>query len=721
MTAPVLHIHGDYETRSSVDIKKAGADVYAEHPSTDILTFSYALGDAPVRRWKPGDDLPEELFLELAMGAKFVAHNAYFELVIWNKVAVPKYGWPPLRVDQVIDTMAICYAHALPGSLLDASRAIGLPGGKDDAGRRAMLKLSRPRDFAPDGSPLWCERSDYPELFDVLDRTCDKDVVDERALETKLPPLKPIEQKLWELDFIINQRGVPIDVESARSALAVIEEEARSRNRELRIITGGVVPAATNVQKMLTWLRDVKGLDVHSLTAADVRELLARADLAADVRTALEIRQQVGKTSTRKLTAMLVCTSADGRARGLHQFHAAGTGRWGGRRIQTQNMPRPQKGVDTEWVLEVLRQETGAAYQSIDLVYGSATPAISSTLRGMIAAPAGRHFITQDFSSVEARVLPWLAGEEWKLDLFRQIDRGEGKDMYLVTASGIFGEEINDKEDPRRQVGKVSDLSMGYQGGAGAFANMAANYALDVESILPLVWPRASWDNKKAALRSWCERGKFRGDMSRAAWTAAELVKMPWRAKHPRIVQFWKDIEDAAIGAMLYPGRITVAGEHIQFCKAGSFLFMRLPSGRALAYPFPKLVERAMPWKDKKTGRPARKQVLTYFCRIDESKKGKIVADAGNSGKWARVATYGGELTENADQAMSRDLLRDAMFRVEDAGYPIVMHVHDEVVTELPLGEGDKKELGALLSVVPLWAAGLPMAASGWEGSRYRK
>jgi DNA polymerase len=711
-----LHIHADWETRSTVDIKSAGADVYAEHPSTDILTLSYALGDGPVQRWHPGLPLPEELFLELAMGAKLVAHNAYFELVIWKHIAFKRYGFPELRPDQVIDTMAIAYAHSLPGSLAGVAEAIGLPVDKDEAGRRVMLRLCKPKK---DGT--WYERDTDPELFAILDAYCDQDVIVERALEKKLPALKASEQKLWELDFAINQRGVPIDIESARAALAVIEEEARVRNAELRKITGGTVPTATSTQKFVAWLRDVKGLPCHSIAKADVRALMALPDLPADARRALEIRGQVGKTSTKKLVAMLRCTSADGRARGLHQFHSAGTGRWGGRRIQTQNMVRPDKNVDVEWCLEILKREQGAAFASIELVYGGVTAPLSSCMRSMIAAKPGNRFITVDFSNVEGRVLPWLAGEEWKLEMFRSIDAGEGKDPYLVAASGIFGEDINDKEDPRRQAGKVSELALGYQGGAGAFANMAANLGVDVEAMLPSVWRVSAMGRKKDALRSWRERGRHRGDMSRAAWVAAELVKMPWRDRHPATVQFWRDIEDAAIEAIATPGKITHAGRYIQFRKAGSFLFMRLPSGRCLAYAFPKLLWRPMPWKDAKTGKQATKQVMTFFCRIDESKKGKIVKDPANGGKWARVATYGGELTENADQGISRDLLAEGMLRLEAHDYWTVMHVHDEDVAEMPDGRGSLEEMCAIMAEPVEWAPGLPMAAAGWEGVRYRK
>lgn len=716
-----LHIHGDWETRSTVDIRSAGADVYAEHPSTDILTFSYAFGDGPVRRWKPGDPLPEELFLELAMGAKFVGHNVYFELVIWKHIAAKRYGFPELRADQCIDTMAIAYAHALPGALANAAKAVGLSVDKDDAGRRVMLKLCKPRGWTEDKHPIWYERDTDPELFAILDAYCDQDVIVERALEKRLPAIKASEQRLWELDFEINQRGVPIDVESARRALDVIEEEARVRNKELRQITGGTVPAATNVQKFVAWLRDVKGLPCNSLAKADVRELMKLPDLPDDARRALEIRASVGKTSTKKLQAMLVCTSADGRARGLHQFHSAGTGRWGGRRIQTQNMVRPEKGIDIEWCLEILKLEQPDAFASIELIYGSATSPLASCMRSMIAAKPGHRFITVDFSNVEGRVLPWLAGEQWKLDLFRAIDMGEGKDVYLVSASGIFGENIDDKEDPRRQVGKVSELALGYQGGAGAYASMAANYNVDVAAILPFIWPVSNGERRRTAVKSWLSRGRQRAVMSRDAWVAAELVKMPWRDKHPMTVQFWRDIEDAAVEAIANPGKITRAGRYIKFRKAGSFLFMQLPSGRCLAYAFPKLMWRPMPWRDAKTGKQALKQVMTFFCRIDESKKGKIVKDPANGGKWARVATYGGELTENADQAVSRDLLAEAMFRVEAAGYPTVMHVHDELVAERPDGQGSLAEMTAIMAELPAWATGLPMNAAGWEGVRYRK
>jgi DNA polymerase len=719
-----MHIHIDFETRSVVDIQKAGADVYAEHPSTEVLCLCYAFGDDDVRLWTPGAILPPDDLLRALENPenKAVAHNAYFELVIWNKVCRERYGFPELRPEQVIDTMAIAYAHALPGSLAGVGRAIGLKQQKDDVGRRVMLKLCRPKGYDNLGNPIWIEPEDDPEAFDILYRYCANDVVVEREVERKLPALKASEQDAWVLDFIVNQRGVPIDVASVRAAKRVIEEEARALNKELRQITGGTVPAASNPGKIVTWLREVKGLDVHSLTKADVRELMGRPDLSADARRVLEIRQQVGRSSVKKLDAMLACVSDDGRARGLHQFHAASTGRWGGRRIQTQNMYRPEKGVDVNWCFDMLSRQ--GAYEAIRIVHGSVTPAVASCMRGMIATKGDRRFVVSDFSNVEGRVLPWLAGEDWKLDLFRAIDRGEGKDIYLVSASAIYGEEIDDKEDPRRQHGKVSELALGYQGGPGAFASMAANYAVVVEDILPFVWPVSSEERREAAIRSWETMGKARNVMSRDAWIAAELIKIPWREKHPMTVQYWRDIEDAAIAAVEQPGRITKVGfgvSQVRFRVAGSFLFMRLPSGRCLAYPYPKLVWRKMPWKDERTGKQASKLVLTYFSRIDESKKPKIVPDPHNESKWARVATYGGELTENADQAVSRDLLKDAKRRAEDRGYEIVMHVHDELVAELPHGQGALAELNEIMAELPPWAAGLPMASAGWEGSRYRK
>ena len=714
----VPHIHADWETRSTVDLKKTGADVYAEHPDTDILTLSYAIGDGDVRRWHPGLPLPEDLFAELALGGKLVAHNAYFELVIWKHIAAKRYGFPPLAASQVIDTMAICYAHALPGALANAAKAVNLPLDKDEAGKRVMLRLCKPRAW--EGKrPIWYERADYPDLFATLDLYCDRDVEVERALEKRLPALKASEQAVWELDFTINQRGVPIDVDSVRKALAVTAHEATVLNAELREITGGIVPSATNPAKLALWLREVKGLACDSVNKATVRELLADPNLPADARRALEIRGQVGKTSTRKLNAMLACVSPDNRARGLHQFHAAGTGRWGGRRIQTQNMPRPAKGVDVEFCLNALQWGTAEAFEALTLLHGGATATLSSCLRSLLASTAMTRFVTADFSNVEGRVLPWLAGEDWKLDLFREIDAGRGRDIYLVAASGIFGEEIDDKEDPRRQVGKVSELALGYQGGPGAFATMAAVYGVDVAGILPSIWPVSTMDRKKDALRSWQSRGKAARVMSREAWVAAELVKMAWRDRHPATVQFWRDIEDAGIAAVAQPGRTTYAGP-IKFRKAGSFLFMRLPSGRCIAYPYPKLVRTKMPWKDR-DGRQATKEALTYFSTIDESNKSKIVPDPNNTSRWARIGTYGGKLTENADQAMSRDLLAEAMLRLEDRGYPVVMHVHDEAVCELPPAEGSLDEMCKIMSEVPAWAAGLPMAAAGWEGSRYRK
>jgi DNA polymerase len=348
--------HGDFETRSTVDLPKTGVHVYADAPDTDVWCFGWAIGDEAVEMWKPHDPGNiARLFEYLDMGGLFVAHNAAFELAIWNRLCVPRYGWPALPVQQVRCTMAMAYAMALPGSLEQAAAAVGLDIGKDMDGRSLMLRMSKPRSFAKDGSPIWWDDADRRERLYAY---CRQDVEVERQLEKRLMPLSPAEQRLWELDMQVNDRGVQIDLPAVHAAMAVVEEQKRRLDAEMLRVTGGFVSGCTKVQDLVDWI-DLNGVKTGGIAKADVLDLLGREDLPPVVRKALLLRQAAAKSSTAKLKSMVASAGADGRARGLLQFHGAATGRWAARRIQTQNMPRPTMDqVDIEAVLDILSGAT---------------------------------------------------------------------------------------------------------------------------------------------------------------------------------------------------------------------------------------------------------------------------------------------------------------------------------------------------------------------------
>ena len=661
-------IHGDFETRSEVDLKEVGLDVYARHPSTDVWCFGWAREDESPHIWFPTQHY-DDLWEGGLEGITIVAHNAPFELAIWNHICVPRYGWPPLRPERTRCTMAMAYAMALPGSLENASAALGLTQQKDMAGHRLMMQMSRPRAIEPDGTVVWWD--DFDKQMQLAEY-CKQDVRTEQALCKRLLQLSESEQKIWELDYKINQRGVYIDRTAVTTAMWVVKKEVDRLNGEMQRVTNGEVCAATEVATMTKWIQS-RGVPIEGLAKADVIDALKLDYVPEDVRKALLIRQEAGKTSTAKLHTMVTCLNDDHRARGLLQYHAAGTGRWGGRRIQVQNLPRPSVPHETiEQVIDVLtRASIDEAHAMITACFDRPMTVISDCLRGMICAAPGHELMAADFANIEGRVLAWLAGEQWKLDAFAKYDRKEGEDIYKLTAAKIYSVPAKEVNKEQRQIGKVAELACGYQGGVGAFQTMAKTYRVVVADVL------------------------------------ADQIKTAWREAHPNIVKYWYSLEDAAVSAVRHPGSrfgTWTGDQRVEFLVKGSFLFCKLPSGRVLTYPYPKLKPIMTPWGEDK------EQV--HYMSVD-----------GKTKKWQETHTYGGKLAENVTQAVSRDILADAMLRVEAHGYPIVMHVHDEIVCEV-LTCGPNMDLPLFekcVAHVPAWASGLPIAVEGWRGVRYRK
>ena len=657
-------IHGDFETRGTVDLKEVGADVYTKHPDTDVWCFAWAIDDEEPRIFAPQYDTPWELY-EAMKTATFAAHNANFELAVWNNIMVPRYGWPRLDPERVICTMAMAYAMALPGSLENAAAALGLTQQKDAAGHRLMMQMCRPKTEVP---LTWWD--DYDKLVSLY-AYCQQDVRTEQALHKRLLDLSPAEQKLWILDHRINQRGIYIDQLSVTKAIEVVKLEADRLNDELNKATEGAVGFATEVATLTKWIQG-QGVPIDGLAKADVIEALKIEEMPDPVRRALEIRQEAGKTSTAKLRTILNILSSDGRARDLLQYHAAGTGRWGGRKLQPQNMPRPS--ISHEMVEEILdlfpKKSALELVELINFLYGPPMSIVSDCLRGMICAAPGHVLMAADFANIEGRVLAWLAGEQWKLDAFAAYDRGEGPDIYKLGYARSFRIPVEEVTKDQRFIGKVQELALGYQGGVGAFQTMARGYKLTISDA------------------------------------AAEEIKVAWREAHPKIVHYWHYLEDLASMAVKAPGVTFTTGlvaNPVIFLVKGSFLFCKLPSGRVLTYPYPKLKPIMTPWGEEK------EQI--HYMSVD-----------GKTRKWQETHTYGGKLAENVTQAVSRDILAEAMTRVDAQGYPIVMHVHDEIVVEVEESRRwDLSLFEAYVMQAPTWAVGLPIAVEGWRGRRYRK
>ena len=665
-------LHIDFETRSIVDLKKTGVYVYAADMSTDVWCAAYAVDDEPVKLWVPGIDVdqlpngkmwdgPDEVRRAIEEGWTVVAHNANFERAIWRDVLAKRYGWPEPKLTQWRCTMAMALAMGLPGSLENAAAATGIAFQKDMDGHATMMRMARPRRPRKGENPKGIYWFDDEDRKQKLYAYCKNDVEAERALEKKLVQLRPFEQKIWWLDQIINDRGVHVDVALCQAALKVVETAADWLDAEMAKITRGWVSACTNVGEITGWLRANGCPDVDSIAKSELDALLARHDISPTVRRVLELRKEAAKASVAKIDALLRGKNDDNRARGLCQYHAASTGRWGGRRFQPHNVKRP----DLEDVDGAIAAVGTGDANYVQLVYDEPLAVVGDCLRGMVCAAPGRRLVAADFSNIEGRVQAWFGGEEWKLDAFRAFDAGTGHDLYKIAYARSFGIRPENVDKPQRQIGKVMELALGYAGGVGAFQKMAVGYGVQVS-------------NDKA-----------------------DELKIAWREAHPGIVAFWYDLERAAIRAVQNPGKPTYCRQ-IAFRTAGSFCWMRLPSGRAICYPYPQIVQRPTPWGEMKP-------CFSYMGVNSYTRK------------WERCEAHGGVLFNNVVQGTARDVMAEAMVRVERAGYPVILTVHDEIVCERRIGEGSLPEFQQLMTTVPEWATGLPVAAGGFESLRYKK
>jgi DNA polymerase len=699
-------LHIDFETRSACDLRVAGLDNYAKHPTTDVWCMAAAFDSEAVELLtmlefdfiRPGGRMHEHV----KSGGIVVAHNAAFELAIWNNVMVKKYGWPPLDPKQVRCTMAMAYAMSLPGALENAAAALGLAAQKDMTGHRVMMQLAKPKTTDP---LTWhTDEAKIAKLYAY----CKQDVEVERQVESRLLALTPAEQQLWLIDQKINNRGIYVDLPAVKAAIQIVEAEQARLNHAMRVVTKNAVATCNAVGQLGDWLK-YRGVEIDSVAKADVLDAL-QGDLPDDCRKALELRKEAAKSSTAKLKKMVESVSGDGRLRGMFQYHGAATGRWAARKVQLHNLPRPtipQQGI--EFILDHIERRDAAAF--MDNLYGSVLDVISSCLRGFLRAAPGHELIAVDYSNIEGRTLAWLAGEEWKLQAFRDFDTilgydaknkpiRKGPDLYLVAAATLYRVNVESltKDSPERQPGKTCELAFGFQGSVGAWRKM--------ENAAP--------------------------DMPHFPDEEVHEFKDKWRSKHPRTVAFWHDLERAVTRAIQHPGEVYEAGDKrhpIKYKVAGSFLWCKLPSGRNLCYPYPRL-----DWKNTYRKPDGGQAVLSgkkaaegvpdkwVLIRSDENVPWYMTVDSLTN-KWGEASLYGGELCNNVTQATARDLLAHAMVNLEMAGFAVVLHVHDEVVVEVKDNCGPEvlPRVEKIMKTLPVWAAGLPVATEGWRGRRYRK
>ncbi len=638
----------DLESFSDIDLIKCGVYAYADSPAFEILLFAYSFdgGETQIIDLAQGEKLPaevEEAIFDVSVTK--TAYNANFERTCLSKHFgryIPPESWHCSAVQAAM--------LALPRSLEDVGRVLGLDEQKMKEGKELIRYFCVPcKPTKANGGRIRNLPRHAPEKWELFKTYCKRDVDVEKSIRRKLHnfPIPESEMELYRLDQRINDRGVLVDMGLVRNAVSCEHLHKEVVTKRAYELTGLENP--NSVAQLKGWLGDM-GMEAESLSKKAVAEMIAETD--GEVEELLRLRLLMAKTSVKKYEAMERSVCSDGRVHGMLMFCGANrTARWSGKIVQIQNLPKNYLP-DLELARDLVKQ---GRFEDIELLYDSTPNVLSELIRTAFIPKPGCRFVVADFSAIEARVLAWLSGEQWRLDVFTS----HGK-IYEASASSMFHvpmEEIT-KTSPLRQKGKLAELGLGFGGAAGALISMGAlDMGLTEEELPPLV--------------------------------------AAWRKANPHITQFWWDVDAAAIKAVREKQK-TKVGKIIFEYKSG-ILFITLPSGRKLSYVKPRMAVN-------KFGRDG----LTYEG-ISENKK------------WSRIETYGPKLVENIVQGTARDLLAEAMLRVEEKGYPIVMHCHDEIIAEMPEGTGSVDEMCEIMAVQPAWAEGLPLRADGYQCSFYQK
>lgn len=660
----------DIETFSSRDIKKVGVYAYADAPDFEVMLFAYKEDDDPVKiiDLAQGEELPADILQALFDPHVLkTAYNANFEMTCLTK-------WLGREMDpaQWSCTSVLALTLGLPGFLAGVAGALHFPEDKQKmkVGKRLIDYFCKPcRPTKANGMrtrnlPPKRQNAEHTELFtdfckdgddwELFKEYCRQDVVVEQEIRDRLERYLPStkEHRLWELDQRINNGGILVDMTLVDNAIRLDFEIRSAALNDMRRLTGLDNPNSRDQLK--PWLEARLDTKIDSLDKQYVEDTLKRTNLPADVREILKLKQLVSKTSVKKYEAMKEARCSDGRIHGLLQFYGASrTGRWAGRLVQVHNLPQNHLE-DLDTARQVVRD---GDLDTLRILYDNPSDVLSQLIRTALVARPGYEFLVADFSAIEARVIAWLAGEKWRLETF-----AKGGDIYCASASAMFGVPVekHGQNSHLRQKGKIAELALGYQGSVGALVSMGA--------------ARMGIPEKELA----------------------EIVTK-WRSASPKIVKMWWDAEAAAKQAIRDKKPVPFK-RGIVFSVESGILFIRLPGGRRIAYPSPKLVE------DEKG-----KASITYMG-TDQTSKG-----------WCRLETYGGKLVENIVQATARDCLADAMLRLDEAGYRIRMHVHDEVIIEAPAGKEKLEDITAIMATNSSWNRGLPLAAAGYVTPYYKK
>ena len=655
------HISIDLETRSSADITKTGSYRYIQDPDFRILLFGYKIDDQPeVVIDLTKEEMPDKIITILANPAYIKhAYNAAFEWYALNRAGYPT------PIEQWQCTMVWSLYCGYAAGLANTGEAIGLPEDKKKSltGKALIRYFCTPQKPTKAFKKKYHDPEDDPEKWELFVDYNRQDVVAEWEILQRLKnfPMPESEWQLWRMDIRMNAFGVKVDEQLIRGALEIDERSTGELTAQATALTGLSNPNST--AQLLPWLKE-NGCDLPDLQKLTVEEALQRDDLDPKARKALELRQLLGKTSIKKYVAMETAKGEGDRVRGISQFYGANrTGRYAGRLVQMQNLPRNYLPT-----LDAARRMVRAGnYEGVKMIYGNVPDTLSQLIRTAFIPSDGRHFVVADFSAIEARMIAWMAGEQWVMDVF-----ANGQDIYCETASAMFGVPVG-KHGPNaelRQKGKIATLALGYQGGPAAMIAMGALRMGISEDELP------------------------------------DIVTM-WRQSHPNTVRMWYEIGDMAItcvstgAGQVFPlaegrAKLTFRMEN-DLIYDQSFLTIELPAGRKLFYPKPYL-------KENQFGRPA-----VHYYGVKQT-----------TGKWGPESTYGGKIVENITQAIARDCLCEVIRRIYAKGWDLVFHVHDEVIVDVPESV-HTEDLCALMDAPIDWAPGLLLKGAGFEADYYMK
>jgi DNA polymerase len=642
----------DFETRSVASLRACGAWRYSLHPSTEILCISYCV-DGPVELWEPGQPIPDVFFQAACDPAWLIAaFNAGFEIAIETNV-LSRIGWPLAPLERQRCLQASALSRALPASLDALAAALKLPVQKDSIGYRVMQQMSRPRrphkgeDLA---GTYWI---DDPERREQLHRYCCLDTATEREVYRAIGFLPATEQAAWQWSEVVNQRGVPVDCKLLDGALEIAVQAKHEINSEISRRTDGAVASPNQTARILKWLA-ANGSSIKDLQRDTLRRALARKDLPDNARRLIELRQAGSLASANKLRTMRAWLGDDDRIRGAYRHHGTSTGRFSSLGTQLQNLRKPKSKETLTATIEAIGRGDLARLRETNPVPLSAVGDIS---RALIKAADGKRFMIADLSGIESRTVAWLAGEEAKLGLWRAYDAG-GQDPYLRLGIEAFGLAAENARD----TGKIADLAFSYAGGIGAWRKMAP--ATDTSTDAQILHHRDTW-----------------------------------RRAHPRIVRLWDELDRAARIAVRNPG-IVVPCHCVAFCCGKQFLRLKLPNGRYLYFPFPRLI-------------------------TDKFGQARVVFKDASAGRWDDCrngqGSYGGLWTENLTQAVARDVFIEACLRLEAHNFPVVAHLHDEVIVEVADNFGSLEEFLQIFTQPPVWAPDLPLNAKGRVADRFVK